>query len=673
MHIDTYTLAIILGGASLIQAIILLFQFLLNRDRPGPGWWVVWAIFTATGWIGLLMWETWTGLNFEENTILSQIIIVTGQIFLNIGILRFLGKRESIKMILWLMGSILGLSALALLVERFSPMLAILLSWLTTFVSLLNARDLQVQKRKALNASVNFLAGVFVFHGVYFFLQSINQIFFQKLQVPLVDTATLLTLLVTGTLWSFGLIIMFNQSLIAENRESRENLEAIINTSPDSISVIRVSDGRFVDFNDAFLDLSGYSRSEALERSTVELNLWQDPAQRLQIEEMLAERGSCEYMEAGFRRKDGSIIDALIFAKIINLQGIPHIMSVGHDMTSRKRNESQLRRLNTVVEQSQVSVLITDVHGTIEYVNPQLSLITGYSEAELIGGNPKILKSGNVPETSYRELWETILAGGTWRGRFHNRRKDGSLFWESAVISPIVNEQGSITNFVAVKQDITDQIQAEAALLKLTAVEERQRLARDLHDSVNQSIHGMVLFSETLVSTLEKQNIERGRQIAERLQESARQALKETRLMLYQLQPSGVEDRIDLVRDLETRLLMVERHAGLRAQIVQEGSVEHCPAAWQENLFWIAIEALNNALKHAQARNVQILFRWLPSRVGLEISDDGIGFDPARPRNGGLGLQNMQDRARILGGEITFHSGDRQGTRVIFNADIVED
>ena len=227
-------------------------------------------------------------------------------------------------------------------------------------------------------------------------------------------------------------------------------------------------------------------------------------------------------------------------------------------------------------------------------------------------------------------------------------------------------------NYVAVKEDITEQIIAEEALLRLAAVDERQRLARDLHDSVNQSIHSMVLFSETLVSTLDKNNLERARQIVERLQESARQALKETRLMLYQLQPSNVNGDLDLIRDLEIRLLSVERHAGVRAQILQEGSIEHLPHGWHENLFWITIEALNNALKHAQARNIQIIIRCLPRRLDLEVHDDGKGFDPDKPHTGGLGLQNMHDRAHLLGGELSILTAPGKGSKVCFSAEINE-
>ena len=201
----------------------------------------------------------------------------------------------------------------------------------------------------------------------------------------------------------------------------------------------------------------------------------------------------------------------------------------------------------------------------------------------------------------------------------------------------------------------------------MAKLEERQRLARDLHDSVNQSLHSLVLFSETLNSTFEKDRIDRARQVADRIQESARQALKETRLMLYELRPSETGGMFDLIRELNARLSMVERRAGVEAQIVQEGSLKYCPEEWEENLFWIAIEALNNALKHAQAQSVKIILRSFPERFDLEIIDTGRGFDLTHFYAGGMGLKTMRERAELLGGKLDIQSAPGKGTRVYFS------
>jgi PAS domain S-box-containing protein len=134
---------------------------------------------------------------------------------------------------------------------------------------------------------------------------------------------------------------------------------------------------------------------------------------------------------------------------------------------------AELSKLSEAVEQSPVTVMITDKKGTIEYVNPSFSEVTGYSATEAIGQNPGILKSGNHPNSFYKDLWETILSGRTWRGQILNRKKNDEEFWESTSISAINNDQGEITHFVAVKQDITERKKVEEEIKN-----SQQRLAQ---------------------------------------------------------------------------------------------------------------------------------------------------------------------------------------------------
>lgn len=136
------------------------------------------------------------------------------------------------------------------------------------------------------------------------------------------------------------------------------------------------------------------------------------------------------------------------------------------DITQEKKNEEELRKLYRAVEQSPATVVITDSNGSIEYVNPKFVQLTGYSFSEAIGKNPRILKSGVQGIDFYKNLWETILSGREWRGEFHNKKKNGELYWEFASISPIRDSKGTITNFIAVKEDITQRKLAEEALMK---------------------------------------------------------------------------------------------------------------------------------------------------------------------------------------------------------------
>ncbi|AFH47949.1 Signal transduction histidine kinase [Ignavibacterium album JCM 16511] len=123
----------------------------------------------------------------------------------------------------------------------------------------------------------------------------------------------------------------------------------------------------------------------------------------------------------------------------------------------RKRIEENTLKLSKAIEQSPSSIVITDINGTIEYVNPKFSEITGYQFEEAIGQTLRILKSGTHDNGFYENLWQTILSGKDWRGEFHNRKKSGELYWEEAVISPLLNENGEITHFIAVKEDITEK------------------------------------------------------------------------------------------------------------------------------------------------------------------------------------------------------------------------
>jgi PAS domain S-box-containing protein len=142
---------------------------------------------------------------------------------------------------------------------------------------------------------------------------------------------------------------------------------------------------------------------------------------------------------------------------------VSEVAVYAREITEQKKSQADLGKLFQAIQQSPMSVVITDRDGTIEYVNPEFTKVTGYTRTEAIGRNPRILNSGRTPPEQYAELWETISAGGVWRGEFLNKKKNGELFWELASIAP-VNEGDKITNFVAVKEDITERREVEEQL-----------------------------------------------------------------------------------------------------------------------------------------------------------------------------------------------------------------
>ena len=132
--------------------------------------------------------------------------------------------------------------------------------------------------------------------------------------------------------------------------------------------------------------------------------------------------------------------------------------------TAQERLEFELRIRSRAVEQSPASIVITDASGIIEYVNPKFTQVSGYSSAELIGNNPSMLKSGNLPASTYKQLWETITSGSEWQGELLNKKKSGELYWENATISPLRDNSGRITHFLGIKEDITKRKRIDEAL-----------------------------------------------------------------------------------------------------------------------------------------------------------------------------------------------------------------
>jgi diguanylate cyclase (GGDEF)-like protein/PAS domain S-box-containing protein len=141
-----------------------------------------------------------------------------------------------------------------------------------------------------------------------------------------------------------------------------------------------------------------------------------------------------------------------------------------------------LRKLTRAVEQSPSGIIITDTEGKIEYVNPAFSVATGYSPEEVIGENPRLLKSGEQAPEVYRDLWETIRSGREWRGEFHNRRKDGAFYWADATIAPIADEEGRTTHFVGEQENITERKRIEESL------RESERFARATVDALSAHV-----------------------------------------------------------------------------------------------------------------------------------------------------------------------------------------
>jgi PAS domain S-box-containing protein len=185
------------------------------------------------------------------------------------------------------------------------------------------------------------------------------------------------------------------------------------------------------------------------------------------VDRVIAEKTQ-DVVEFRIKRPDGDIRHIYAVERaILDEQGeVARVVGVNLDITERKRDEQELKKLSQAVEQSPVSVVITDPAGIIQYVNPKFCQVTEFNVEEAIGKNPRILKSGKTPPETYRELWKTIKAGDEWRGEFLNKKKNGKLYWETASISPIKSDEGAITHYLAIKEDVTDRKNMENELQK---------------------------------------------------------------------------------------------------------------------------------------------------------------------------------------------------------------
>ncbi|MGA7194710.1 MAG: PAS domain S-box protein, partial [Anaerolineales bacterium] len=232
----------------------------------------------------------------------------------------------------------------------------------------------------------------------------------------------------------------------------------VVEEMEDGMIVIDAS-GRVADINPAATTMIGLTMAQVIGKSAADaFGRW--PSLTKKYEDVLdaldeisiGEGESQRWFELGLsplRNKDKIVVGRLVTLR---------------DITKRRQMDERLRQLSRAVEASPASIVITDIEGQIQYVNPKFTSVTGYTLQEAQGKNPRILKTDQTPPEVHRQLWETIKAGKEWHGEFCNRKKSGELYWETASISPIIDTSGQIINFVAVKEDITEQRRMQGQL-----------------------------------------------------------------------------------------------------------------------------------------------------------------------------------------------------------------
>lgn len=254
---------------------------------------------------------------------------------------------------------------------------------------------------------------------------------------------------------------------LATEADSRALRAAVLDNAPLAIELADAQTLRFVEVNDASCRMLGYTRAELLSMQVTDIQGQLTPEELAKVASDMATTRQTEFVNR-HRCKDGSLIDVHLKVHAIRQKDRDYFVSVWRDITAEKQAAARIRMLSLAVEQSPNTVLITDLAADTVYVNDAFTRITGYSRDEILGRNPRILKSGNTPAATYDAMWSALTHGETWIGELINRAKDGSEQIHATTIVPIRGEDGRICQYVAVKEDVTKQRHNEDRLRKLS-------------------------------------------------------------------------------------------------------------------------------------------------------------------------------------------------------------
>ena len=313
-------------------------------------------------------------------------------------------------------------------------------------------------------------------------------------------------------------------------RQSEERYKALFERSLDCVFLTDL-DGKFMDANQPSLDLLGY-QLEDIPTLTFASLLTEDqlPLAFQTTEEIKATGHQERLTEFRLRGKDGRLVHVETQASLIYREGRPFaIQGVARDLTERKRAEQSQARLAMAVEQATESVVITGLDARILYANPAFEKSTGYTRAEALGQNPRLLKSGKQDAEFYSRMWAVLKRGEVWHGHFINRRKDGTLYEEEATISPVRDAAGTVVNYVAVKRDVTREVQLEMQFRQAQKMEAVGQLAGGVAHDFNNILAVIQMQASLLKSDgLSTEQTE----LADGITESVQRAVALTRQLL---------------------------------------------------------------------------------------------------------------------------------------------
>lgn len=433
---------------------------------------------------------------------------------------------------------------------------------------------------------------------------------------------------------------LFTQTKNAQEilKESEEKYRTLVEHNPDGIFVLDLN-GKFLSINKAVVEITGYSENELLNMTFLE---------------MVQETHKKNYFDKLEEINKGKISDLPEVYEIINKSGeklfiemriVPFLKNneliglqgIARDVTEKQKVQEELLTLTRAISQSPVSVIITDKKGNIEYANPKALKLTGYSLDELKGENPRIFKSGKKTKEEYKILWDTILNGEEWNGEFYNKKKDGTFFWESALISPVKDKEGNITHFVAVKEDITDKKKILEELITAKEKAENANKTKDLFlanmsHELRTPLIGILGYSDLLLENLtQAEHVDMAKGIlrsGKRLLNTLNLILDLTRIESDKFELS-ISDK-DIYEELEFVYNVFKGTASeKKLEFTLKKLDDNLIAKVDPSLVTVIIENLvNNAIKFTKTGGISIVAgKDDDKNIYVKVIDTGIGID----------------------------------------------
>lgn len=372
---------------------------------------------------------------------------------------------------------------------------------------------------------------------------------------------------------------------------------------------------------------------------------------------------------------------------------VTHYSTIVRDIRESRRTEEKVQKLSLAVEQSPVSVVITNKEGEIEYVNNKFYELTGYTLEEVKDKNPKILKSGRHSKSFYEELWSTILSGKVWKGEILNKKKNGEIYWESESISPLVNSEGEITHFVAMKEDITERIRM---ISELYETKEKAESASKLKDAfinnisheIRTPLNGIVGLSSLIKESYSQYMVEDDESLFTGIDSSTQRIIRTIDMILnYSLLQSGeftvIPKQINLIEICERVIKQNSEAAEMKSiELLFDNRCNGTKITGDEyTITQIVSNLVENAIKYTKKGTIEItLLPGTDHSLILEVKDTGIGiaeeylahlFEPYRQEEMGygrayeglgLGLALTKKYCDLNKAELTVTSKKEEGT-----------